>query len=113
MSCKLNVCEMEGVMTVFDAWFSSLVYSFPCIIISVRSTFVIKSLKFSYPYPGALHLNERLATALRNIDSYKVIVRTIEVQRTEILFHTMVLMVFQQPLDKQICRKVCYQRNQK
>jgi hypothetical protein len=58
MRYKLNVCELEDVMTVFDAWFSSLVYSFPCINISVRCTFVIQSPKFSYQYPGALHLQD-------------------------------------------------------
>jgi len=38
--------------------------------------------------------------AVRNIDSYIVIVRIIELQRTDIFFHEMVCIVFQQTLLK-------------
>jgi len=43
----------------FNAWFSYLVYSYPCINISVRCTFVIRLFRFSYQYCGAPHLKDQ------------------------------------------------------
>jgi len=53
----LNAGGLENKLIVFGGWFSYLFF-FPHINITVRCTFEIKSLKFLYQYPGAMHLKD-------------------------------------------------------